>query len=129
MANYWFDHVHLGSDDAAKAAEFYERVIGAKQVGTINLPGGRTLFQLDLKGSRIAISPPNPRPINPGGSEARYVQETFALRTDNIEEAVAELKAEGIKFLQDITVTSPQVKLAFFLGPNDVLIELLEKSG
>ena len=32
MPNYWFDHVHLMSNDTVKTAEFYEKMFGAKIV-------------------------------------------------------------------------------------------------
>jgi len=43
-----------------------------------------------------------------------------------LEEAVADLKANGIKCIQEITVISPTTKIAFFISPEDILIELLE---
>jgi predicted enzyme related to lactoylglutathione lyase len=47
---------------------------------------------------------------------------------DNIEAAVAKVKASGCKFRDEITPFSPTLKLAFFWGPDNVLIELIERS-
>jgi len=47
--------------------------------------------------------------------------------TDNVEEAVKELKANGVRILQDVNSPAPGVKLAYVLGAGDITIELLEK--
>jgi len=46
-----------------------------------------------------------------------------------LEAAVAELKAGGVNFVQDITVARPGVNISFLLTPENTLIELLERSG
>jgi len=129
MANYWFDHVHLVGPDPLKIAEFYEKMFGARRVDIRELGGGRTLVSLDLNGSKILVMHPRAQPLVPGAPQTGYALEHFALRTDNLEAAVDELKAKGVKFVQDITVAWPGVKISFFLAPENVLIELLERSS
>jgi len=38
------------------------------------------------------------------------------------------LKAKGIKCVQEIKAINPTIKIAFFISPEDILIELLEVS-
>ena len=38
-----------------------------------------------------------------------------------------EAKAKGVKFTQDVTNFRPGVRISFLLGPDNVLIELLER--
>lgn len=128
MANYWYDHVHLTSPDPLKAAEFYEKMLGAKRVGVSELPDGRTRVILDLNGLVIRVTHPGAEPLVANASQTGYGLDHLGLRTDNLEVAVDELKTKGVKFVQDITLVRPGVKMSFFLSPEpeNVLIELLE---
>ena len=127
MPNYWFDHVHLCSPEPLKTAEFYERVLGAKRVGITKLDDGRTLVDIILNESAIKVSHPRHKPLAPGVLPTNGIDH-FGLMTDNLEAAVDELQAQGVEFVQEITPVAGG-KLAFFLAPEGVLIELQEKRG
>ena len=127
MPNYWFDHIHLISPDPPKMAEFYEKMFGARRIGVREISGGRIAVDLDLNGAKILIMQPSAEKMVPGAAQTGL--DHFGLSTDNLEAAVAELKAEGVNFVQDITVSRPGVKMSFFLAPENVLIELLQRSG
>jgi len=129
MPNYWFDHVHLISQDPLMTADFYEKTFGAKRDGLSELPDGRTLVSVTLGGASIKVINPRAKPLVPNTLPNDCGLEHFGLRTDNLAEAVAELKANGIKFVQEITAVSPTTKIAFFTSPEGILIELLEISG
>jgi methylmalonyl-CoA/ethylmalonyl-CoA epimerase len=127
MANYWFDHVHVIGPDPMKTAEFYERFLSAKRGAVSKLPDGTITLDLDLKGTTIKVRQPRAKTLLPNSPLTGL--EHFALQTDDIEEAVAELKAKGVKFLKDITESFPGVKATFFVAPEGVLIELIERSN
>ena len=129
MPKYWFDHVHLISQDPLMTADFYEKTFGAKRDGLIELPNGRILVSVTLDGASIKITNPRAKPLVPNTLPNGCGLEHFGLRTDNLVEAVAELKANGIKFVKEITAFSPTTKIAYFTSPEDILIELLEVSG
>jgi catechol 2,3-dioxygenase-like lactoylglutathione lyase family enzyme len=129
MPKYWFDHVHLISQDPVTTADFYEKTFGAKRDGFMELPDGRTLVSVALDGASIKVTNPRPEPLVPNTLPNGCGLEHFGLRTDNIEEAVAELKASGVKCIQEIKAINPTTKIAFFISPEDILIELLEVSG
>jgi len=126
MPKYWFDHVHLVSPDSVKTAEFYEKIFSAKNEGIHELADGRILASIGLDGASIKVTPPRAKPLVPNTLPGGCGLEHFGLRTDNLEEAVAELKAKGLNFVQDVTAINPQTKIAFFLSPEDVLVEILE---
>ena len=126
MPNYWFDHVHVVSPDPVKTAQFYEEMFSAKRGSIDDLPDGRILVNLDLNGVAIRVSNPRTKPLVSGASLTGL--EHFGLRTDDLEAAVAELKANGVQFVQDITVARPGLKISFFLAPDNVLVELQEGS-
>ena len=128
MAKYWFDHVHLLSQDPLKTADFYEKTFGAKR-DVSELPGGRTLVSMALDGASIKITNPRAEPLGPNALPDGCGLEHFGLRTDNLEAAVAELKAKGLKCVQEIKEIRPTTRIAFFVTPEDILIELLEVKG
>ena len=126
MPKYWLDHIHLISNDPSKAVDFYAKMFGARWISNNKLADGRINVHLDLDGARILVAQPRDKQMAPGAAQTGL--EHFGLRTDNLEAAVAELKAGGVTFVQDITIVRPGVKTAFLLTPENTLIELLEKS-
>ncbi|MFC1988567.1 VOC family protein [Chloroflexota bacterium] len=127
MPKYWFEHVHLISDDPQKTAEFYEKIFGARNLGTRNLADERIVVDLELNGVFILIMSPRNKQIVPGTAQTGL--EHLGVRTDDLEAAVAELKAKGVNFVQDITQYGERTKLSFLLTPENTLVELLERSG
>ena len=52
----------------------------------------------------------------------------FGLRVESLDEAAAELKRLGAEFTLEPRTLRPGVKIAFVRAPDDVRIELLERS-
>lgn len=128
MAQYMYDHVHLISPNPVKTAEFYEQAFGASRVAAGQYPGGGSRVELHLEGTRLLIR----TPVDPGGTAedapgTRHGLEHFGIRTDDIEAAVADLKAKGVRFIQDIS-QSPATgsRIAFLMAPDNVMIELVQ---
>ena len=119
MPNYQFDHVHLNSQEPLKTAEFYKKNFGATQVSTRELGDGRVTIKLDLNGTTILVT--QPRSDSPQSGLAH-----FGFSTDNLEAAVAELKAKDVNFTQEAREIRPGFKISFLLAPEDVSIELQE---
>ncbi|MFC2060097.1 VOC family protein [Chloroflexota bacterium] len=127
MLNYWYDHIHLISPDPLITAQFYEGMFNAERVSTRELPDGRTSVELNLNGAKILLMQ---RPVQPESasmpSNTGNGLEHFGIRTDNLEAAVADLKAKGVQFRDEIRVIRPDLKIAFLWAPENVLVELLE---
>ena len=122
MATFYFDHIHLNSPDALKTAQFYENMLGAK---IVRLTRGGTVVRLDLNGQQTMIGPPvGSPPLVPATLQPQYGLIHFGLRTDNLEQAVDELKGKGMIFPQDITPLPSGSKISYFLAPENVLVEL-----
>ena len=119
MAEYQFDHVHLNSYDPKKTAEFYVNMFGAEQVSVREVGDGRITINLSLNGTTILISQPRSESAKPG-------LDHFGVRTNNLEAAIEELKADGVNFTMDITEVRPGFKISFLAAPEDVSIELQE---
>ena len=128
MAKYWYDHVHLTSLDPEKTADFYVKLFGAKMVANRKMPDGRTSIEIELQGSCILIMYPKNVPDSvPDKTETPFGLEHFGIVTDDIEGAVADLKANGVKFRDEVREARPGVWIAYFWAPENVLIELLER--
>jgi catechol 2,3-dioxygenase-like lactoylglutathione lyase family enzyme len=126
MAKYRFDHVHVIAPEPMKASEFYENVLHAKRLVVGTSPDGGVVVELDLEGTLMKIRGPRAKPLLHNSPLTGI--EHFGLQTDNIEEAVAELKSRGVQFLWEVKKSSPGVKSTFFVAPEGVLIELIEDS-
>ena len=128
MPNYSYDHLHLVSPDPENTARFYQRMFGARLIASRQLADGRTNVELDLNGSMVLVINPKTQPeASPAPAEAGYGLGHFGILTDDLEAAVADLKAKGVEFTEEIRMVRPGVRVSFLLGPDKVLIELLER--
>ena len=126
---YRYDHMHLRSRDVKKTAEYYQQMFDAEIVESIQ-SDGRPRTDLDLNGLTIFIAPVAPDAAVPPAPTEPYVGlDHFGLRVDDMDEAVAELKRRGASFMMEPRTIRPGVKIAFVQAPDNVRIELLERSG
>ena len=121
MPNYWFDHIHLISSDPVKTADFYEKMFGARK-SVRDMGSGRLAVSVDLNGTKILI-----RGKGEGDAEKPSLDH-YGIRTDNLEKAASELKAQGVVFTVEPRQVSPQFKMSFLRTPDGVSIELQEGS-
>jgi len=128
MPSYWYDHIHLISPDPLKTAQFYEEMFNAKRVSVRELSRGGINVELDLNGSRVLVMSPSGGSAL-GSTEAGHGLGHFGIRTDDLETAVADLKAKGVKFKEEMRVASSGAKVSFLWAPENVLIELLERGS
>jgi predicted enzyme related to lactoylglutathione lyase len=123
MPKYWFDHVHSINADPLRIAEFYERMFCAERISVETPPGLGLLVTLKLGDFIIKFMQPRTQAL---GSTSGL--EHIALRTDNIEVAVAELDQAGAKIVRRIIEENTggiKFKSAFIAIDNN-LIELQE---
>jgi hypothetical protein len=80
---------------------------------------GKAMIGLDLNGTSILIAPAEEGTVQNG-------LDHFGISTDNLEEAIQELKAKGVPFTQDMRVVSPTFRMSFLTAPENVKIELQE---
>ena len=119
MPDYWLDHIHLMSPEPVKTAEFYVKMFGAKQVSIHELGNGRVTVNLELNGATILVS-------QQAVDSAQTGLVHFGIGTDNLDEAVDDLKARGVEFTMDKREIRPGFKISFLLAPQNVPIELQE---
>jgi catechol 2,3-dioxygenase-like lactoylglutathione lyase family enzyme len=128
MPSYKYHHIHICSPDPAKTARLYENMFGARVVKEEKIPDGRTNVELDLGGIKIFfITSKVEAESGTTSSPPAYGLDHLGLITDDIEAAAANLKANGLKFRQEVTELGPGFKIAFLEAPDNVLIELVER--
>ena len=127
MAEFRYDHVHLRSPDPEATVQFYERMFGAEMIKSVQ-SDGRERVDMRLGGVMMFIAKVEgemPLSEKPVGS---YVGlDHLGLRVNQIDDVVAELKSKGAEFTIEPKTIRPGVRIAFMRGPQDVLIELLDR--
>ena len=125
MPEYRFAHVHLISADPIKTAEFYEKNLGAQREAVRKTADGCTNVDLNLGGTRLQIRQPRPKALLPRDfSPNEGGLEHIGLYTDDFDGSVNALKANGVLFVQEVR-RMPTHDVAFFLAPENVLVELM----
>jgi lactoylglutathione lyase len=128
MPAYSYDHIHLRSRDPMGTAQYYHKMFDARIVESVQ-SDGQPRIDLDINGLAVFIAkvPADAQieqePVNP-----HLGLDHFGLRVDNLDAAYAELKRRGAEFAVEPRTIRPGVKIAFVRGPDNVRIELLERS-
>ncbi|MGD9615988.1 MAG: VOC family protein [Alphaproteobacteria bacterium] len=127
MTEFAYDHVHLRSPDPEETARYYERMFGAEIIKSVQ-SDGRERIDMKLGGVMMFIAKVEPDQNlaqKPGGS---YVGlDHLGLRVRNIDAVCDELKTKGAEFTVEPRTIRPGVRIAFVRGPQDVLIEILDR--
>ena len=120
------DHVHIHASDAAKSIAFFEKYLDGKVVGEFESVGRKiTSMSIGSEGKvNILHIPPSVSEPDPDDAAIDH----FAVQVDNIEELVGKLEADGYKFRIALSDGAEGAKVAFVLGPDNVYIELFQKS-
>ena len=121
MPSYTFDHVHLISPNPEKTADFYVKMFGGKK-SVRDLGNGRTAVSVMVGDTKFLI-----RGKNEGEAEKPSLDH-FGIRTDNLDQAVSDLKAQGVEFTMEPRPLRPDIKISFLKTPDGVSIELQQGS-
>ena len=128
MPDYLWDHIHLRSPDPEATAAWFERMLGAQVIRT--LQQGKPRIDLKLGGANIFIAPVeagdgvNAPPVTP------YCGlDHFGLSVSGIDAIAADLKKKGVEFTREPTTVRPGVRICFLRGPEGVSIELLDRDA
>ena len=127
MTQFTFDHIHLRSPDPEATAVFYERMFGAEVLRSTQQ--GEPRVDIRLGGQIIFIAPIKGDTTPPPPSMPYRGLEHIGLAVTGIDKVVAELKAKGAEFTMEPTSIRPGIRICFVRGPENVAIELLERSA
>ena len=127
MTQFTFDHIHLRSPDPEATAVFYERMFGAEVLRSTQQ--GEPRVDIRLGGQIIFIAPIKGDNTAPPPSMPYRGLEHIGLSVTGIDQVVAELKAKGAEFTMEPTSIRPGIRICFVRGPENIAIELLERSA
>jgi lactoylglutathione lyase len=126
MPAYTWDHVHLRSSDPEATAQWFERMLGAQVIRTMQQ--GQPRIDLKLGGADIFIAPVksgdgvNAPPVTPYQG-----LDHFGLAVKDIDAVVADLKSKGVQFTMEPNSPRPGIRICFMRGPQGISIELLDR--
>ena len=127
MAKYTWDHVHLRAPNPEATAQWYERMLGAEVIRTMQQ--GQPRIDLKLGGANIFIAPVAPGDgVNPPPATPYQGLDHFGLSVSGIDEIAADLKKKGVEFSQEPHSPRPGIKICFLRGPQGISIELLDRN-
>jgi catechol 2,3-dioxygenase-like lactoylglutathione lyase family enzyme len=128
MPRYTWDHIHLRTANPEGTAQWYERMLGAEVIRSVQQ--GQPRIDLKLGGANIFIAPVTPGDgVNPPPATPYQGLDHFGLTVTGIDAVAAELKAKGVEFTREPTTVRPGVRVCFIRAPEGVSIELLERTA
>jgi catechol 2,3-dioxygenase-like lactoylglutathione lyase family enzyme len=109
-------------------AEYFRRVFDAKVIESVQ-SDGRPRVDLDIDGLIVFIAPvPEGADIEASPRDPYLGLDHFGFRVDDLDATVAELKRRGAEIAEEPRTIRPGVRIAFVRAPENVRIELLQRS-
>jgi len=118
-----WDHVHIRTPDPDATARWFADMLGAEIVPT------PARIDVRLGGNSIFLTPVsagdgiNPAPVTPYQG-----LDHFGLAVQGLDALVADLKAKGVQFTEEVREVRPGLRVCFIRGPHGISIELLERA-
>jgi lactoylglutathione lyase len=127
MIKFNWEHIHLRSPDPEATAEWYRDKLGAEVIKSPQTDGSLRV-DLNLAGQKVFIAKAQPGKAADAPASPYFGLDHFGLTVEDIKAAVGALKAKGVTFTMDVTVARPGVQIAFLTAPENVSIELIQRS-
>lgn len=125
---YTYDHIHLRTRNPQATIQYYQDMFDAEPVESVQ-SDGKPRVDLNLNGLTIFIAAVPAEADLPSAPSQPYIGlDHLGLRVDDLDAATAELKRRGATFIVEPKTIRPGVRIAFIQGPDDVRIELLERT-
>ena len=122
---YTFHHIHIRCEDLEASIGFYENGLGGKITEKVEVRG-MPMVRMDVGGENIFLSPKfGDIDVESTSGNPRWGVYQLAFLVDDIDVAVEELQAKGAE-LEDLKPSG--LPMAFFKGPDNVQIEVIEAS-
>ena len=129
MPKYTYDHIHLRTRDPQGMAQYFHKIFDAQVLESVQ-SDGRPRVDLDIDGLIVFIAPVAPDADIAASPPDPYLGlDHFGFRVDNVDDTVAELKRRGADIIDEPRTIRPGVRIAFIRAPDNVRIELLERTG
>ena len=123
--SYRFHHVHIICKDLGEMIGFFTEVLAAKLIDRRKF-GTAAGASLELDGTTINLRVAREdEQIVEDASQSTYGFDHIGLEVEDVEKAFEDLTAQGYSFFMPPTEI-PNMKIAFFKGPEDIIIELCQ---
>jgi catechol 2,3-dioxygenase-like lactoylglutathione lyase family enzyme len=121
------EHVHIHASDPAATIDFFETFFGARVIKEFeNLGRKLTILALGEKSNlSILHIPPAEKDPKPENAAVDHI----GIAVENIETLVRRLKEKGYRFPVELTRSVSGAKIAFCLGPDNVYLELVDRTS
>ena len=127
MATYTWDHIHLRTANPDAMAEWFEKMLGAEVLRSMQ--EGKPRIDLQLGGAKIFIAPVAPGDgVNAPPATPYRGLDHFGLSVTGIDAIAADLKKKGVEFTREPTTVRPGTRVCFIKAPEGVSIELLDRT-
>ena len=124
--SFRFHHVHIICKDLEKMIGFFTESIGAELVKRKKF-GTADGASLDLKGTTINLRVARvDEKLEGDASRTVFGYNHIGLEVEDIEVAYSDLRERGYSFFMSPT-DIPDLRIAFFRGPEDIVIELVQR--
>ena len=128
MATFLKALITIYSTDIRRAMDFYGHVLGLKETYRFPREGEPEHVEFQLGGATIAVS--SPAGLRSHGMPPATPGHPFELgiKTDNVDEAVGELRAAGITIIKDPSISSAGNRYAYVADPDGNWISLYQNA-
>ena len=122
---YQFHHVHIICKDLEQMISFFTDAIGAEVIARKKF-GTADGASLDIQGTTVNLRVSREDEEMVGdASQSRYGYDHIGLEVDDVDAAHSDLTRRGFTFFMPPT-DIPNLRIAFFRGPEDITIELVQ---
>jgi lactoylglutathione lyase len=127
VAKFTWDHVHLRSPNPEATAQWFEKMLGAEVIRSMQQ--GQPRIDLKVGGANVFIALVTAGDgVNSPPTTPYQGLDHFGLTVSGIDEIAADLKAKGVKFTKEPATVRPGVRICFLRGPEGISIELLDRN-
>ena len=118
-----FHHIHLRCEDLDGAVAYYEKMFDGKVTDTVEVRGLK-IVRMEVGGEQIFLSPKfGDMEVEATSGQPRWGVYQLAFTVEDLDAEVAKLVEKGAE-LEDLKPAG--LMMAFFKGPDNVQIELIE---
>jgi len=123
---YRFHHLHLICKDLEGMIDFFSEALGAALLGRKKF-GTADGASLDLQGTIVNLRVAREDEDMAGdASRTTFGYDHVGLQVEDVDAAYRDLKQRGFSFFME-PKDIPNLRIAFFKGPEDITIELVQE--
>ena len=127
---YMINHVHIRSANPRETAEWYAKYFNAKIIAEREVMPGTITITTEVGGPvrlNISSQAAGSSPEKATAELNRLGLEHFGFNVEDLQAEMDRFEEAGIRVVLPLTEVTGGTKLAYIEGPDDVLIELVER--